>query len=328
MKVAFLLSLLLAGAFCAGLQNTLMKDLFTQWKLHHKKSYKAGFEDNLRFNIFSQNYLKIQEINANQNDVVLSLNQFADLTTEEFRTLYTGYNKKSTPRANVPVHETSNDIPASVDWRLEGAVTAVKNQGSCGSCWAFSASGALESLYFIARKKLIPFSEQQLVDCVEGSSEGCNGGEMIDAFDYVAKNGIEAGEDYPYKGRDQKCAFDESKANIVNNGYVNVTAKDPVALKSAIVLQPVSVAVQADQFVFQFYKTGVIKALCGDDLNHGVLAVGYDVFQGTEAFIVKNSWGGSWGNNGYVYISTDGTPNAGNGVCGILAEANYPYHRC
>lgn len=326
MKVVILLSVLIAGAFCSGLQQTLLKDLFTQWKLHNNKAYKAGFEENHRLAIFSQNYLKIQEFNNMQKDVVLSLNQFADLTTEEFGSLYTGYKRsanRDTAVGTAPVADV-NDLPPSVDWRLEGVVTPVKNQGSCGSCWAFSASGALEGFYAINNKKLLSFSEQNLVDCVRDQSEGCNGGEMIDAFNYVAKNGIELGTDYPYTARTGKCNFDQSKAITVNRGYLNVTFKDATALKTAIVKTPVAVAIQADQFVFQFYKTGVIKALCGDNLNHGVLAVGYDVFSGTEAFIVKNSWGSSWGNSGYVYISTDGTPNQGNGVCGILGEPNYP----
>jgi len=330
MKVLFLLSLLLAGVFCASLQHQLTKDLFDQWKLHHKKSYKAGFEEQLRFNIFSQNYLKIQEFNQMQDDVVLGLNHFADLTTEEFRTLYTGYNRGSSKSNAAGVQEAMNpkDLPKSVDWREEGAVTPVKNQGACGSCWAFSATGALEGCYFQKRKKLASLSEQNLVDCVQGSSQGCNGGEMIDAFDYVAQNGIEFEDDYPYTARTEQCKFDADKAVIVNHGYLNVTRKDVNALKTAIAGQTVSVAIQADQIVFQFYKGGVIKALCGDDLNHGVLAVGYNSVSGGEAFIVKNSWGTNWGLNGYVYISTDGTANEGNGVCGILAEPNFPFIRC
>jgi len=147
---------------------------------------------------------------------------------------------------------------------------------------------------------------------------------MSDALEYTAEYGIESESDYPYKAVDQKCAYDASKAYKTNKGYANVTVADSPAMKAAIANQPVAVAIQANQLVFQFYAGGVIKKYCGDDLNHGVLAVGYDVIKGDEAFIVKNSWGGSWGNSGYVYISTDGTANNGNGVCGILADACVP----
>jgi len=149
MKVLFLLSLLLAGVFCTSLQHQLTKDLFDQWKLHHKKSYKAGFEEQLRFNIFSQNYLKIQEFNQMQDHVLLGLNHLADLTTEEFRTLYTGYNRGSSRSNAVGVAEVAHvkDIPASIDWRDKGAVTPVKN--SWETIWTFSTVNALEDLYFI-----------------------------------------------------------------------------------------------------------------------------------------------------------------------------------
>jgi C1A family cysteine protease len=147
---------------------------------------------------------------------------------------------------------------------------------------------------------------------------------MDTAFEYTAKNGIESEEDYPYAGRDQKCRYDPAKAIKVNSGFYDVKENCTESLKTALVAGPVAVAIQADQAVFQFYKAGVITGLCGADLNHGVLAVGYDKIVGVEGFIVKNSWGGSWGNKGYVYIGTDNKPNSGQGVCGILAAASQP----
>jgi C1A family cysteine protease len=320
--IAFLAVLLIAGQ-CATLHQTLMRDLFAQWKLTHKKGYSAGMEEELRFHIFQKNYLSILEFNQAQDDVTLALNHFADLTTEEFGAMYTGYNPQAKRDAPTAVFN-AKDLPTSVDWRTQGAVTAVKNQGSCGSCWAFSTTGSLEGFYFINNKNLVAFSEQQLVDCDRDTDQGCNGGLMADALTYTAANGIESETDYPYKGVDGKCAYDSSKAYKVNKGYANVTVANVTAMKAALVNQPVSVAIQANQLVFQFYAGGVIKKFCGDNLDHGVLAVGYDVIKGEEAFIVKNSWGGSWGNSGYVYISTDGTANKGNGVCGILADACVP----
>ena len=147
---------------------------------------------------------------------------------------------------------------------------------------------------------------------------------MTDAFTYTSANGIDTEADYPYAGVDQKCKFDASKAYKTNGGYQNVTVNSVDALKTALVSQPVSVAVQANQISWQFYAGGVIKKLCGDKLDHGVLAVGYDTINNDEAWIVKNSWGASWGNDGFLYISTDATANDGNGVCGVLASASYP----
>jgi len=322
MRAIVLLSVLFVGAFCAtSVQTTLLRDLFSQWRLAHNKAYQAGHEENHRFNIFAQNYIKIQQYNQQNNGVTLGLNQFADLTSEEFTDLYLGYipHQRNGQVANFHL----DTLPANVDWRTKGAVTPVKNQLACGSCWAFSAVGALEGLYFINHGELVSFAEQNFVDCVT-KDHGCNGGWMSHAFEYAAENGVERSADYPYVARTQKCAFDSSKAVKVNSGYANVTAKSATALKTALVANPVSVAIQANQVVFQLYKSGVISSGCGDSLNHGVLAVGYDTFNGVEAFIVKNSWGNLWGNGGYVYIGTDEGQNNGNGVCGILRDSCFP----
>jgi len=147
---------------------------------------------------------------------------------------------------------------------------------------------------------------------------------MTDAFNYAIEKGINSEADYPYLGKDGMCKYISYKAYKVNNGYVNVTANSTVALKTAIVNGPVSVAVQANQLIFQFYKIGVLKSGCGAKLNHGVLAVGYEMVKDQEAFIVKNSWGDVWGKKGYVHISTDGSANGGAGACGILKDASYP----
>jgi len=322
MKAIVILSVLLVGAFCVtSLEEQLARDLFSQWKLTHNKVYKAGHEEQHRLGIFIDNYIKIQQHNRKNSGVTLGLNQFADLTTEEFTDLYTGYipQQRNGQVANFHL----NELPANVDWREKGAVTPVKNQLACGSCWAFSAVGALEGLYFINHGELVSFSEQNLVDCVT-KDHGCQGGWMSHAFEYTAENGIEKSSDYPYTARTQKCAFDPSKAVRVNNGYTNVTAKSATALKTALVANPVSVAIQANQVVFQFYVSGVISSGCGDSLNHGVLAVGYDTFNGVEGFIVKNSWGNLWGKSGYVLIGTDESQNNGNGVCGILRDSCFP----
>lgn len=323
MRTIIILSVLLVGAFCAStIEQNLAKDLFGQWKLLHNKAYKTVAEEEHRFTIFLHNYIQILTHNQNNSSVTLALNQFADLTDGEFTAMHTGLvrrNRKNTRVANFSL----TALPEKVDWRTKGAVNPVKNQLACGSCWAFSATGALEGFYFINKGQLESFSEQQLVDCVV-KDDGCDGGLMIDAFEYTAESGIQRNIDYPYVARDQKCAFNASKAIKVNSGYANITSKNATALKAAIVNQPVSVAVQADQNAFRFYKSGVITSGCGAALNHGILAVGYDTFDGVEAFIVRNSWSTIWGNQGYAYIGTDASQNGGYGVCGILKDPSFP----
>jgi C1A family cysteine protease len=320
MKALFFLSLILVGAFAGSIEEQLLKDLWSQWKLNNNKVY-TSYEEEFRFNVFADNYLNILAVNAEDDSLTLALNHFADLTSEEFGAIYTG-TIASVNQGPFAAYEP-RDLPTSVDWRTKGAVTPVKNQGTCGSCWTFSTTGSLEGLYFIDNNNLVSFSEQNLVDCVK-ADQGCNGGLMSDALAYAAANGIETEADYPYAGVDQKCKFEASKATKVNSAYANVTAGSLDALKTAVAAQPVSIAVQANQISWQFYAGGVIKKLCGDKLDHGVLAVGYNTINGDEAWIVKNSWGASWGNEGYVYISTDASANKGMGVCGILSTPSYP----
>ena len=238
--------------------------------------------------------------------ISLALNKFGDLTSTEFKALYTGGYVRDESCAVIEQKQPQNlrgsfanideleyellDLPQSVDWRQEGAVTAVKNQGNCGSCWSFSTTGALEGLYFITHGNLLAFSEQQLVDC-DSKDSGCNGGLPEDAFEYTANKGIETEQDYPYTTADGTCKYDASKAIKVNSGHKAVTPQSANALKAALAVQPVSIGIEADEDVFQFYSTGVISKNCGDTLDHAVLAVGYTTVGAEGAFIVKNSWG-------------------------------------
>jgi len=266
--------------------------------------------------------LDILEFNARGDNARLGLNLFADLTSEEFAAKYTGYYPKPT---NAEVKSFNiGALPTSVNWVTAGAVTPVKNQGDCGSCWAFSSTGSLEGLYFLNNSNLVSFSEQNLVDCVT-VDDGCDGGEMTDALTYSAENGIETEAAYPYTAEDGTCTFDSSIAYHPNSGYYAVKPMSQADLLAAIVGQPISIGVEADQLAFQFYSSGVIKSECGDAIDHDVLAVGYEVVDGTQAYYVKNSWGATWGDNGFLYISTNPKPNGGNGVCGILSGPVYPY---
>ena len=217
-------------------------------------------------------------------------------------------------------------LPESIDWTTKGAVTPVKNQGSCGSCWSFSATGSLEGAYFLKNGNLLSFSEQELVSCdVSGGDAGCNGGWMDSAFDYVmAAGGITTEAAYPYtsgtSGQSGTCVPGYTNAaNSAPSGYTDVTPKSVSALMSAVAQQPVSIAIQANQVAFQSYKSGVLTGKCGQQLDHGVLAVGYGTLNGVDYWKVKNSWGPSWGQDGYILIERSASD-----LCGVLDAASYP----
>lgn len=257
-----------------------------------------------------------------QNDVTyqLGLNHFADWTEAEYKSLL-GYKSQRVGINKVEVLDASNATP--VDWRTKGAVNGVKNQASCGSCWAFSAVAALEGAYAAQHGQLLNLSEQQLVDCShEGENAGCNGGMMDDAFTYYKTSGAESETSYPYVGRDQTCKYDASKGLVKVVSYTDVPESDQDQLVAALQKAPVSVAIQADKLAFQFYKGGILDGTaCGQELDHGVTAVGYGEEKGKGYFIVRNSWGASWGEKGYIKIAKNDSIKGG--VCGIALNASY-----
>jgi C1A family cysteine protease len=226
-------------------------------------------------------------------------------------------------------------VPTSIDWTTKGAVTPVKDQGQCGSCWSFSTTGALEGAYQIKNKQLISFSEQNFVDCDNrsngGKDMGCNGGLMDNAFAWAKSNGGVCTEAaYPYVSGTTKTAgtCTQSKctknAGVAPKSFTDVQTNSDSAMMSALAQQPVSIAIEADQAAFQLYKSGVFDATCGSNLDHGVLAVGYGTLNGKDYYKVKNSWGDSWGDAGYILLARGGTmPKAGQ--CGILSgPPSYP----
>ena len=256
----------------------------------------------------------------------MTLNQFADMTEKEF--------KQSTGRMTKPLGENKqftelsiDTLPDSVNWYTAGKINGPKDQGSCGSCWAFSAVGALEGAWAIKTGTLYNLAEQQLVDCShegpDGGNQGCDGGWEDFAIAYAIDHSIEQTSDYPYKARDGACKYDASKGKVKINARQYVTPKNPDQMKAAVALGPVSVAIEADTNTFQFYSGGIIKSnACGTDLDHAVLVVGYGTDNGTDYWLLKNSWGVTWGDFGLFKIIR--TSESGPGICGVLEKPSYP----
>ena len=307
---------------------------FWSWAHENGKYYPTMEETRYRQAVWEANVQRIEAHNAAGYSWRMGLNKFADLTSAEFGALYVsgGYNSNvaacsSGANCKPFAWRHNASLPASVDWSAAGAVTPVKNQGQCGSCWAFSTTGAVEGATFIANGTLFSLSEQQLVDCAGSTgNQGCNGGLMDDAFQYIHNNGgITTEANYPYTAADGVCSTTKEAQVVATVAtYTDVPANSDAALMNAIAQQPVSVAVEADQNSFQLYAGGVMTAACGTALDHGVLAVGYGTMGGQDYYKVKNSWGASWGEAGYILLGRGPQYNGGAGQCGILSAASYP----
>jgi len=312
MKAVFL-----GAAAATALVEDASQQAFFRFVKDYNKQYPTE-EVFDRFNTFKANLEMITAHNNGSSGWKMGINQFADLTTAEFKA-YLGLK----PRDNAyirsqNVEQLSGVVSNDIDWVSKGAVTPVKDQAQCGSCWAFSTTGSVEGAVFVNSGRLTSVSEQQLVDCAGSSgNQGCNGGLMDDAFNWiVSHHGIGSEASYPYTARDGTCRDVPSVSTI--SGYKDVTQGSEADLMTVLNQQPVSIAIEADQSSFQFYKSGVFTGPCGQQLDHGVLLVGSGTDGGQQYWRVKNSWGPSWGDQGFIRMIR------GSNMCGLSNMASYP----
>ncbi|KAH1028829.1 hypothetical protein HUJ05_002157 [Dendroctonus ponderosae] len=300
---AFILASLLIVAVGASLEN--FGSTFQSFKLKHSKNYSNQVEEAKRLAIFTENFREIEEHNALYAAGLVSynksVNQFTDLTIDEFKAYLTLHSK---PTLNtVPYVRTGLQVPTTLDWRSHGYVTGVKDQGDCGSCWAFSI--------------LVSLSEQQLIDCTTNINAGCDGGYLEETFPYVQQTGLVSESSYPYTERDGNCKFSVSDVVAKVSKYVLVSGEADL-LEAVGSVGPVSVAMDAS-YIYS-YASGVYETnLCAEySLNHGVLVVGYGTQDGKDYWLIKNSWGSTWGEQGYLKLLR------GKNECGIAEDDVYP----
>ncbi|CAB80354.1 cysteine proteinase [Arabidopsis thaliana] len=316
-----------------------VRSIYLQWSAEHGKTNNNNNgiinDQDKRFNIFKDNLRFIDLHNEDNKNATykLGLTKFTDLTNDEYRKLYLG--ARTEPARRIAKAKNVNqkysaavngkEVPETVDWRQKGAVNPIKDQGTCGSCWAFSTTAAVEGINKIVTGELISLSEQELVDCDKSYNQGCNGGLMDYAFQFIMKNGgLNTEKDYPYRGFGGKCNSFLKNSRVVSiDGYEDVPTKDETALKKAISYQPVSVAIEAGGRIFQHYQSGIFTGSCGTNLDHAVVAVGYGSENGVDYWIVRNSWGPRWGEEGYIRMERNLAASK-SGKCGIAVEASYP----
>lgn len=353
MKVLLCLLLGVASCFAASVQlNYVMehKSMFDEWKQVFERIYETVEEEELRFTQWVENWNKISQHNLNYDlgkvTYRMEMNHFGDLSSAEYKRQMNGYNNAARLQRNgnklgstflQSAFNLTATLPKNVDWREQGYVTPVKDQGQCGSCWSFSTTGALEGQMYRKTGSLVSLSEQNLVDCsTPEGNQGCNGGLMDAAFQYIKLNGgIDTEESYPYEAQDGTCRYSAKYAGGEDTGFVDVPSGDENALKEAVAtVGPVSIAIDASQSSFQFYSSGIYNEpdCSSTALDHGVLVVGYGTLAPEETaddndvnhkhnhyWIVKNSWSTKWGDQGYIKMSRNR-----HNQCGIATQASYP----
>mmetsp|Transcript_21038 Transcript_21038/g.38940 ORF Transcript_21038/g.38940 Transcript_21038/m.38940 type:complete len:361 (-) Transcript_21038:132-1214(-) len=309
------------------LDEALLQDeaLFKTWVQENNKEYSDGEELYKRLQVFRANLATIRHHNSQDRNYILGLNQFADLTDEEFTEMLLGSRGNEEEYYEGEVYESLNtDLPSSVDWRVKGVVNPIKNQGQCGSCWAFGAVAAIESALALKTGKLVRLSEQQLVDCTTSyGNDGCKGGYTANAYKYIIdKGGLETTYDYPYLGVDAECQANKKLVAATISGYKSVKeGEEPIM--EALVQQPVAVRMNAT--TLKLYKSGVYDDEdCSIEPNHAVVIVGYGTTpEGLKYWLVRNSWGIGFGLEGYFMISRVSSKSDA-GICGINQYPTIP----
>ncbi|KRX09275.1 hypothetical protein PPERSA_05944 [Pseudocohnilembus persalinus] len=337
MKSTFALVGLLAlsAVILFSQQNIELPDLdiaeqYSEWKAQNGFRFAAS-EDIYRLTQFVENLKKIRQFNQENKDVKLALNQFAAMSSEEFKEQILLKTRPQRDSSNIKYQKTAKKagLPDKVDWVKKGAVYATQNQGHCGSCWAFATIGGLQGLRYINEGVLELLSAQQVTSCVDpiyldNKVEGCGGGEARYAYNYTSINGIETWESYPYAnfngGVAAPCEYNKKDVVFYNDGLGEIAPQDVEGIKENLANQPLTIAVDASALVFQFYSKGIITSNCGTDLNHAILLVGYDLTEETPYWTVQNSWGTTWGEKGFGKIAI----TEGDGVCGINMQVDYP----
>jgi len=281
------------------------------------KTYANIAEYEMRLAEFTKKHEFIQEHNAGDHQYTAGHNKMSDWTDEEYKAILT-YKSEGTHVASEEPEEAF--VGAAINWISNGCVNGIKDQGQCGSCWAFSGVASTEGAWCIAHNKLYSLSEQQLVDC-DTRCYGCNGGWAYRAIQYFETHYAESESSYPYTARDGSCKYNSSNATVVKTAsYVNVTADSISAMKTALNSHILSVAIEADKYCFQTYSSGIFNnSNCGTSLDHATNVVGWGTSGGVDYWIMRNSWGKSWGMSGYMHVQQV----AGKGICGIQMEPVY-----
>jgi len=327
--------LVIAAVSVAALASTLVTpELDEQWesfRTTYNKQY-ADEEHMMRRLIWESNLRYIQKHNLEADKglhtYILGENEYSDMSNSEFNAIMNGYLMSNATKKGdtfmAPIGIELKDLPDSVDWRTKGYVTEIKNQGQCGSCWSFSATGSLEGQTFKKTQKLVSLSEQNLMDCsTKQGNHGCKGGLMDQAFTYIKINkGIDTEMSYPYRAKNGICKFKRADVGAEDTGYVDIKRGSEDELQMAVAtIGPIAVAMDAGHPSFQHYRRGIYseRQCSSKKLDHGVLAVGYGSEGEGDYWIVKNSWGKSWGMEGYFELAR----NKEN-MCGIATQASYP----